>query len=71
MAEFFSNPVSWNMQQWLVASILIFILIAILALVYRLYSLINSLGKSAYKPNLRRLRPNLRPGRQQKTTDNE
>jgi len=56
MEEVTMNPATWSHEQWLVISILVFIVLAIVVLVFRLLQIVKTLGK-------KRERPNLRPGR--------
>lgn len=60
MTQAWANPATWTQQQWLAVCILLFVVIAIFYLTYRLYTIILMSGKSTYKPNLRRVR-NARP----------
>jgi len=55
-AEVTMNPATWTHEQWLVISILVFIVVAILVLIFRLYKIVKTVGH-------KRERPNLRPGR--------
>lgn len=56
MEAVWGNPANWTQQQWLAVVIMMFVIIASIILVLRLYSIIRMAGKSTYKPNLRRLR---------------
>lgn len=56
MSEVWTNPGTWTHEQWLVASILGFIVLAVVVVVYRLARILRSV-------NTRRELPNLRPGR--------
>ncbi len=56
MSEVLSNPGTWSHEQWLVASILGFVVLAVVLVIYRLARILRSV-------NSKRERPNLRPGR--------
>lgn len=56
MSEQWLNLANWGYQQWLIVTILAFIVIAIGLLIYRLFTITRSL-------NRKRELPNLRPGR--------
>jgi len=56
MSEIWLSPGSWTHEQWLVASILGFIIIAVIVVVYRLTKILRTV-------NTKRELPNLRPGR--------
>lgn len=56
MAEIWLSPGSWTHEQWLIMSILGFIIIAVVYVSFRLAKILRSLNT---KPEL----PNLRPGR--------
>lgn len=56
MFERWLNSEAWTHEQWLIASILAFIVVASLVVVYRVIMIIASTKK-------KRERPNLRPGR--------
>ncbi len=56
MSEQWLNVADWTYQQWMIVLIMVFIVIAIGLLVYRLYAIARSLNK-------KRELPNLRPGR--------
>lgn len=56
MEEMTMNPATWSHEQWLVVSILVFIILAIVVLVFRLFAILKTVGR-------KRERPNLRPGR--------
>ena len=57
MAEVWLSPGTWTHEQWLAFAILAFVIVAVLAVAYRLVKIL----RSAAKP--RRELPNLRPGR--------
>lgn len=44
---------TWTHEQWLVFSILIFVVLAVLVVVYRLYVIIRSTTAKRQPPNLR------------------
>ena len=46
------QPGSWNETQWLAVAIGLFVLLASIYLVIRLFQIIRSAGKSTYKPNI-------------------
>ncbi len=71
MAEILSESGSWDMQMWLAASVMLIVIVAIIFLLYRLYGLIRNAGKSAYKPNLRRLRSTRFHAAQDKNSSDE
>lgn len=56
MSEVWTSPGTWTHEQWLVASILGFIVLAVIVVVYRLAKILRSV-------NTKRELPNLRPGR--------
>ena len=56
MSEVWGDPANWTQEQWLAVSLLLFIMVAIVFLTWRLYLLMRTVGKSSYKPDLRRLR---------------
>jgi hypothetical protein len=56
MSEIWLSPGSWTHEQWLVASILGFIILAVIVVVYRLTKILRTV-------NTKRELPNLRPGR--------
>ena len=56
MSEVWSSPATWTHEQWLVASILGFIVLAVIIVAYWLARIMRSV-------NTKRERPNLRPGR--------
>jgi hypothetical protein len=56
MSEVWSSPATWTHEQWLVESILGFIVLAVIIVAYRLARIVRSV-------NTKRERPNLRPGR--------
>ncbi|MFM1897341.1 MAG: hypothetical protein RLZZ385_2415 [Pseudomonadota bacterium] len=62
MNEVWGNPANWTQEQWLAVCLLLFIMVAIVFLTYRLYVLMRTVGKSTYKPNLRRLRQSRHAG---------
>ena len=69
MSDVWGNPATWTQEQWLAVLLLVFILVAIVFLTYRLYALMRSVGKSHYTPNLRRLRSARHPGRHASDTE--
>lgn len=56
MADVWLSPGTWTHEQWLVFSILGFIILAVVVVAYRLSKILRSV-------NTRRELPNLRPGR--------
>lgn len=56
MSEVWSSPGTWTHEQWLVAVILVFIVLAVIVVAYRLAKILRSV-------NTKRELPNLRPGR--------
>lgn len=56
MSEVWTSPGTWTHEQWLVASILGFIVLAVIVVVYRLAKILRSV-------NSKRELPYLRPGR--------
>lgn len=46
----------WGTEEWLAASILAFIAVTIIVVLYRIVTLFRMTRKSKYKPNLRPLR---------------
>lgn len=44
---------SWTHEQWLIFSILIFVVIAVLVVLYRLYSIFKMATTKRERPNLR------------------
>jgi len=56
MSEVWSSPGTWSHEQWLVASILGLVVLAVVVVVYRLARILRSV-------NSKRELPNLRPGR--------
>lgn len=46
------QPGSWNETQWLAVGIGVFVLVASIYFVIRLFQIIRSAGKSTYKPNI-------------------
>lgn len=46
------QPGRWNSTQWLAVCIGLFVLLASLYLVIRLYRVIRDAGKSSYRPNI-------------------
>lgn len=56
MSEVWGSPATWSHEQWLVISILVFIVVAIAVLIYRLLTIVKTV-------NRKRELPNLRPGR--------
>ncbi|MDO8907176.1 MAG: hypothetical protein Q7W55_01620 [Pseudohongiella sp.] len=56
MADVWLSPGTWTHEQWLVFSILGFIILAVVVVAYRLSKILRSV-------NTKRELPNLRPGR--------
>ncbi|MEX2130633.1 MAG: hypothetical protein WD772_04040 [Pseudohongiellaceae bacterium] len=56
MTEVWGDPSTWTQAQWLAVVIMMFVIVASIVLVLRLYSILRMAGKPKYKPNLRRLR---------------
>ena len=48
----------WTAEQWLAATILVFIIITVIVVVHRMVRIFQISAKSKYKPNLRPLRRN-------------
>ncbi|MDA1369729.1 MAG: hypothetical protein O2971_03075 [Proteobacteria bacterium] len=46
----------WTHEQWLAASILVFIVVTVLAVLHRMVKIFQMTRKPRYKPNLRPLR---------------
>ena len=46
----------WGPEQWLAASILAFIVVTVIVVLYRMVSLFRMTRRSKYRPNLRPLR---------------
>jgi len=46
----------WNHEQWLAASILVFIVVTVIVVLHRMIKIFRLSKKSAYQPNLRPLR---------------
>lgn len=44
---------NWTQEQWLVVSIIAFVIVAILVIVYRLYKIFKMTTKKRERPNLR------------------
>lgn len=44
---------SWTQEQWLVFSIIAFVIVAMLVIVYRLYTIFKMSTKKRERPNLR------------------
>jgi len=59
MLEVWLNPGSWTHEQWLVFSILGFVIVAVLYMAWRLLKLLRSTSAPRQRPNLRAGR---RPG---------
>ena len=53
MLEQWLNSGNWTHEQWLVFSVLIFIIIAVLVVLFRLYTIIKSTTVKRQRPNLR------------------
>ena len=47
---------SWTAEQWLAATILVFIIITVIVAAHRMVRIFQISAKSKYKPNLRLLR---------------
>ncbi|MBV56198.1 MAG: hypothetical protein CMQ12_06465 [Gammaproteobacteria bacterium] len=47
---------SWTHEQWLMISIMVFMVLAVLVVIHRLYTLFGIARKQSYTPNLRPLR---------------
>ena len=58
MLSRFINASGWTAEQWLAATILVFIVITIIVVAHRVMRIIQISVKSNYKPNLRPLRRN-------------
>ena len=50
------DPSSWTHEQWLMISIMVFMVLAVLVFIYKIYTLFGMARKQAYTPNLRPLR---------------
>lgn len=50
------NASSWTHEQWLAACILVFVVLAVLLVMYRMVTLFKIAKKPRYTPNLRPLR---------------
>jgi len=50
--EALMQPGSWNQTQWLAVAIGLFVIIASVYFVIRLYQILRNAGKSTYKPNI-------------------
>lgn len=48
----------WTAEQWLAATILVFIIITVIVVAHRMVRIFQISAKSEYKPNLRLLRRN-------------
>ena len=44
---------NWTQEQWLIVSIIAFVIVAMLVVVYRLYSIFKMTTKKRERPNLR------------------
>jgi len=53
MLERWLGSGEWSHEQWLVLSILIFMVVAVLVVLYRLYAIIKSTTVKRQPPNLR------------------
>lgn len=53
MLEQWLGSGDWTHEQWLVFSILIFMLVAVLVVIYRLYAIVKSTTAKRQPPNLR------------------
>lgn len=53
MSEVWTSPGTWSHEQWLVVSILGFILLAVVVVVYRLAKILRSVNTKRELPNLR------------------
>ena len=58
MLSRFINASGWTSEQWLAATILVFIVITIIVVAHRVMRIIQISAKSNYKPSLRPLRRN-------------
>ena len=47
---------NWTPEQWLTISILVFIVLAVLVMMHRMYRIFQMSRRQSYKPNLRPLR---------------
>ncbi|MEX0619420.1 MAG: hypothetical protein WDZ76_02240 [Pseudohongiellaceae bacterium] len=56
MMEIWLSPSTWTHEQWLVFSILAFVILAVIVMLYRLYSILKMARKKPYRPNLRPMR---------------
>lgn len=59
MSELWSNPTSWTHEQWLIISILVFVIVAVVVIAWRLVKIVGGASKKRPLPNLR---PGKRPG---------
>jgi hypothetical protein len=50
------NASNWTHEQWLMVSIMVFMVLAALVFIYRIYVLFGMAKKPPYTPNLRPLR---------------
>jgi hypothetical protein len=60
VSEIWLSPGEWTHEQWLIISILVFVVIAVIVIAWRLVKILGSLGK---KRELPVLRPGRRAGR--------
>lgn len=60
MSEIWLSPGEWTHEQWLIISILAFVVIAVIVIAWRLVKILGSVNK---KRELPVLRPGRRPGR--------
>ena len=56
MLSRFIDASDWTAEQWLAAIILVFIVVAVLVMMYRIGGLFRMTRKRPYQPNLRPLR---------------
>ncbi|GGG53901.1 hypothetical protein GCM10011403_08820 [Pseudohongiella nitratireducens] len=59
MSAIWSNPASWTHEQWLIISILVFIVVAVIVIAWRLVKILSTTKQKRPLPNLR---PGKRPG---------
>ncbi|MCH2355406.1 MAG: hypothetical protein MK319_01820 [Pseudomonadales bacterium] len=50
------DPSSWTHEQWLMISIMVFMVLAVLVFIHKIYTLFGMTRKQTYTPNLRPLR---------------
>ena len=61
MSAIWSNPASWTHEQWLIISILVFIVVAVIVIAWRLVKILSTTKQKRPLP-LPNLRPGKRPG---------